>query len=58
MIAGTRVPVSVVLDCLAAGMSGEQVVEEYPTLSTEGVRAVAAYGALLAREELVPLGPV
>jgi uncharacterized protein (DUF433 family) len=57
VIAGTRVPVSVVLDCLAAGMSTEQIVEEYPTLTAEGVQASAAYGALLAREELVPLGP-
>ena len=31
VIAGTRVPVSVVLDCLAAGMSAEQTVAEYPT---------------------------
>jgi uncharacterized protein (DUF433 family) len=57
VIAGTRVPVSVVLDCLAVGMSAEQIVEEYPTLTAEGVQASAAYGALLAREELVPLGP-
>ena len=57
MIAGTHVPVSVVLDCLAAGMSAEQIVEEYPTLTSECVRAAAAHGALLAREELVPLGP-
>src|SRR4051812_24565945 len=57
VIVGTRVPVSVVLDCLAAGMSPEEIVEEYPTLTSEGVQAAAAYGALLAREELVPLGP-
>jgi uncharacterized protein (DUF433 family) len=57
VIAGTRVPVSVVLDCLAAGMSPEEIVAEYPTLTSEGVQAAAAYGALLAREELVPLGP-
>ena len=55
VIAGTRVPVSVVLDCLAAGMTSEQIVVEYPTLTQEGVQAAAAYGALLAREELVPL---
>ena len=57
VIAGTRVPVSVVLDCLAAGMSSEQIVAEYPTLTAEGVQAAAAYGALLAREELVPVTP-
>ena len=31
--------------------------QEYPTLTSEGARAAAAYGALLAREELVPLSP-
>jgi uncharacterized protein (DUF433 family) len=55
VIAGTRVPVSVVLDCLAAGMSPEQIVEEYPTLTSEGVQAAAAYRALRVREKLVPL---
>ena len=56
VIAGTRVPVSVVLDCLAAGRSAPQIVAEYPTLTSDGVQAAAAYGALLAHEELVPLG--
>jgi uncharacterized protein (DUF433 family) len=55
VVAGTRVPVSVILDCLAAGMSASEIVVEYPSLTAEGVRAAAAYGAVLAREELVPL---
>ena len=56
MIAGTRVPVSVVLGHrLAAGMTAEEVTEEYPTVTVAGVRAAAAYGAALAREELLPL---
>ncbi len=46
VIAGTRVPVSVVLDCLAAGMSAKQVVEEYSTLTSDGVQAAAAYGGV------------
>ena len=55
VIAGTRVPVSVVLDCLAAGMTAEEITAEYPSVAAAGVRAVAAYGAALAREELLPL---
>jgi uncharacterized protein (DUF433 family) len=43
--------VSVVLDCLASGMSVEDVLGEYPTLTIEGVRAAIAYGAELARRE-------
>ncbi|HVW32188.1 MAG TPA: DUF433 domain-containing protein [Acidimicrobiia bacterium] len=56
-IAGTRVPVSVVLDCLAAGMTEAQILAEYPSLTLEGIRAAAAYGAALAREDLLPFDP-
>jgi len=56
-ITGTRVPVSVVLDCLAAGMAEQDILAEYPTLTVEGVRAAAAYGAVLAREEVLPIIP-
>lgn len=55
VIAGTRVPVSVILDCLAAGMTAEEITVEYPTVTVAGVRAAAAYGAALAREELLSL---
>jgi uncharacterized protein (DUF433 family) len=54
-IKGTRIMVSVILDCLAAGMSERDILVEYPTLTVEGVRAAAAYGAALAREEVLPL---
>ncbi len=53
-IKGTRVPVSVILDCLAAGMSTGEILREYPSLPAEAVRASAAYGAALAKEELIP----
>ncbi len=55
VITGTRVPVSVILDCLAAGMTAEEITAEYPTVAVAGVRAAAAYGAALVREELLPL---
>ena len=54
-IRGTRIPVSVVLDALAEGMSEAEILVGYPTLTVEGIRAAAAYGAALAREELVLL---
>jgi uncharacterized protein (DUF433 family) len=57
VIAGTRVPVSVILDCLAAGMSAKEITAEYPTVTVPGVRAAAAYGAALTREELLPPPP-
>jgi uncharacterized protein (DUF433 family) len=55
VIAGTRVTVSVILDCVAAGMTTEDIIAEYPAVTIAGVRAAAAYGAALAREELLPL---
>jgi uncharacterized protein (DUF433 family) len=55
VITGTRVPVSVILDCLAAGMDAEEITAEYPVITLPGIRAAAAYGAALAREELLPV---
>jgi uncharacterized protein (DUF433 family) len=43
------------LDCLAAGMTTDEILAEYPVVTAVGVRAAAAYGAALAREELMPL---
>ena len=54
-IRGTRVPVSVVLDCLAEGLTEAQIIAEYPTITVDGIRAAAAYGAELAREEVLDL---
>lgn len=53
----TRIPVSVVLGCLAAGMSTEGILTEHPTLTVDAERAATTDGALLAREELFPLRP-
>ena len=52
---GTRVPVSLVLDCLATGMAPEDIHRQNPSLPDKAVRAAIAYAAVLAREELHPL---
>ena len=54
-ISGTRVPVAVVLDNLAAGLSGEEILLEYPGLQPDDIKATIAYAADLARERLLPL---
>jgi uncharacterized protein (DUF433 family) len=54
-ISGTRIPVAVVLDNLAAGLSSEEILVEYPGLQPDDVRAAIAYAADLARERLLPL---
>ncbi len=40
---------------MSAGLTPEQITAEYPSVSLEGVRAAAAYGAALARGELLPI---
>jgi uncharacterized protein (DUF433 family) len=50
-IRGTRVPVYVILDFLAAGNTIEEILAEYPQLTREDVLAAIEYGVLLAREE-------
>ena len=48
-IRGTRIPVSVVLDCLATGMTEEQIRARHPSLPTGAVDAALAHTAFLAR---------
>ena len=55
-IAGTRVMVTVILDNLAAGLTVKQIVESYPSVSTDAVRAALHYAAELAKERVAPLG--
>lgn len=52
---GTRVPVSVVLDNLAAGATAERILDSYPSLKPEHIPAALAYAADLARERIVPI---
>jgi uncharacterized protein (DUF433 family) len=52
-IRGHRIWVSLVLDLLAAGLSVEDVLEEYPQLTREDVLACVAYGAEMSQERFV-----
>lgn len=54
-VRGTRVPVSVVLDNLAAGATAEEILRNYPSLKPEHIPACIAYAAELARERVVPI---
>ncbi|MHA1150736.1 MAG: DUF433 domain-containing protein [Promethearchaeota archaeon] len=53
-IKGTRVLISVILDCLAEQMTIEEILEDYPSLKREDVYAALQYAAILAREEIIP----
>lgn len=50
-IAGTRIPVSVVLDNLAAGLSDQEILKSYPSLSQGDIEAALAYAALLEKKD-------
>ena len=50
-IKGTRIPVYIVLDCLADGMSAEEILKEYPRLTKEDLTAAISYASRLARHE-------
>lgn len=54
-IKGTRIPVSVVLDNLAAGLSVDEILGSYPTLTVPDLRAAQSYAADLASERVVDL---
>jgi uncharacterized protein (DUF433 family) len=54
-IKGTRVWVSLIVDNLAAGASEAEILESYPSLTSEDVRAALAYAAEMARERYVDI---
>lgn len=49
-IRGTRLPITIILDGLAEGLTPEQLREHYPQLTVDDVRACLAYAAELAQE--------
>jgi uncharacterized protein (DUF433 family) len=50
-VKGTRLSVEFLLGLFAAGWTEQQVVENYPTLTPEALRAVFAFTAECMREE-------
>ncbi len=51
IVQGTRVTVEFVLGLFAAGWTSAQVLENYPTLTAEALRAVFAYSAEVLHDE-------
>ncbi len=50
-VTGTRIPVSVILDNVAAGLTMEDITQSYPSLSVNEIQAAIAYAAALTQEE-------
>ena len=58
VVRGTRVTVRTVLASLAEGMSVADILRDFPTLDETAVRAVIAFAAVSAEEDLpVPPAP-
>lgn len=53
-VRGTRIMVSVILDNLAGGLSEEEILRSYPSLTRDDVHASIQYAAELARDRIVP----
>jgi uncharacterized protein (DUF433 family) len=52
-IKGTRIPVYLILQKMAAGESTEQILIAYPQLTSQDLSACLEYAAALAGEEIV-----
>jgi len=54
-IKGTRIWVSLIVDNLAAGSSESEILEAYPSLTKEDIRAALAFAAEISRERYVDI---
>ena len=56
VIRGTRVPVDLIVKLVGQGMSYEEILEDYPHLQIEDIRAALMYAAeVVGNEEVFPL---
>lgn len=56
VIRGTRIPVELIVRMLAQGISESEILQEYPRLQLDDIRAALAYAAhVLAHEDVFPL---
>ena len=55
-IRGLRIRVSDILDLLAAGASGKEILDDYAFLEPEDIRAALAFTAAQAKQTLLKVG--
>ena len=60
IIRGTRIPIYLILNLLAAGYTPEKIIKAYPQLTKKDIKAVLEYAQFLTEYEevLVPRVPV
>ena len=56
VVKGTRIAVELVVDLMAMGWTQEQILDSYPNLTAEDIRACLAYASeVLHAERVYPL---
>ncbi len=55
VIKGTRIMVSIILANLADGMSKEDIIEAYPSLTVPDIEAALHYAAVVTTESIFPM---
>ena len=56
IIRGTRIPVDAILNRLADGMTISDILEEYPNITEEDIRAALTYvSQVIAGEQIIPM---
>jgi uncharacterized protein (DUF433 family) len=53
VLKGTRITAELLVELLAAGWSEREILDNYPQLTAEDIRACLAYAAEILREERV-----
>jgi len=51
-IRGTRIYVATILDGLTEGLTREEILDHYPSLTADDIQAALAYAAELTRENI------
>lgn len=54
-IRGTRIWVSLIVDNLAEGIAEAEILQAYPQLAPEDIRASLAYAAEMTRDRVIPI---
>ena len=54
-IKGTRVMISVIIDNIAEGHTLDDIVENYPTITHDDIKAAIFYASAITREKVLPI---
>jgi uncharacterized protein (DUF433 family) len=53
-IRGMRIPVTLIVNLVANGMTTEEIIKEYPNLEPEDIKEALKYASWLTKEEVYP----